>query len=208
MLKEPRFQEDRLALAKEQTLQEMKKRNDDSARHRAPGVERPSLREKHFTNRFPPPAAISSITATTRDLPPQAGSTGSMNRGGLPIGAFDRPQMVRKLEAAFAVGRARSGRAPRCPPRSPPPPPASTRIEKDVNQGRVSLGLPPSSATTPDIYALEVMNEILAAAASPLTITKTVRSDEGLAYSAGRASASGSTTRALSAPLPSRRAAR
>ncbi|HEV8253719.1 MAG TPA: insulinase family protein, partial [Vicinamibacteria bacterium] len=31
MLKEPRFQEDRLALAKEQMLQEMKKRNDDSA---------------------------------------------------------------------------------------------------------------------------------------------------------------------------------
>ena len=31
MLREPRFQEDRLALAKEQALQEMKKRNDDSA---------------------------------------------------------------------------------------------------------------------------------------------------------------------------------
>ena len=31
MLREPRFQEDRLALAKEQILQDMKKRNDDSA---------------------------------------------------------------------------------------------------------------------------------------------------------------------------------
>ena len=31
MLREPRFQEDRLTLAKEQELQELKKRNDDSA---------------------------------------------------------------------------------------------------------------------------------------------------------------------------------
>jgi len=30
-----------------------------------------------------------------------------------------------------------------------------------VNQGRVSIGLPTVWRTSPDIYALEVMNEIL-----------------------------------------------
>ena len=39
--------------------------------------------------------------------------------------------------------------------------PGVYRIEKDVNQGRVSLGLPTVKRDNPDIYALEVMNEIL-----------------------------------------------
>ena len=52
MLKEPRFQEDRLALAKEQALQEMKKRNDEAAaiESREWGVL--LYGEGHFTNRF------------------------------------------------------------------------------------------------------------------------------------------------------------
>ena len=46
VLRRPRFQEDRLALAKEQALQEMKKRNDDSERHRGARVGRPPLRRR------------------------------------------------------------------------------------------------------------------------------------------------------------------
>ena len=58
MLRHPRFQEDRLALAKEQALQEMKKRNDDSA-----DIERYEWSallygEKHFTNRWTTEASV------------------------------------------------------------------------------------------------------------------------------------------------------
>src|SRR5947209_9038408 len=62
MLREPRFQEDRLALAKEQTLQEMKKRNDDSAdiEHREGNVL--LYGERHFTNRFSTAASVGSIS--------------------------------------------------------------------------------------------------------------------------------------------------
>jgi zinc protease len=58
-------------------------------------------------------------------------------------------------------------------------------MEKDVNQGRVSIGLPTVRRDHPDIYALEVMNEILGGSGFTSRITKTVRSNEGLAYSAG-----------------------
>jgi zinc protease len=39
--------------------------------------------------------------------------------------------------------------------------------------------------TSPDVYALEVMNEILGGSGFTSRITRTVRSNEGLAYSAG-----------------------
>ena len=54
-----------------------------------------------------------------------------------------------------------------------------------MNQGRVSIGLPTVKRDHPDVYALEVMNEILGGSGFTSRITKTVRSDEGLAYSAG-----------------------
>ena len=66
-----------------------------------------------------------------------------------------------------------------------PAAPGLYRIEKDVNQGRVSMGLPTVKRDHPDVYALEVMNEILGGSGFTARITKTVRSNEGLAYSAG-----------------------
>jgi len=54
-----------------------------------------------------------------------------------------------------------------------------------VNQGRVSIGMPSVRRGDPDEYALEVMNEILGGSGFTSRIMKTVRSDEGLAYSAG-----------------------
>ena len=58
-------------------------------------------------------------------------------------------------------------------------------MQKVVNQGRVSIGLPTIKRDDPDLYALEVMNEILGGSGFTSRITKTVRSNEGLAYSAG-----------------------
>jgi zinc protease len=68
-----------------------------------------------------------------------------------------------------------------------PAAPGLYRIQKDVNQGRVSIGLLGVKRDSPDIYALEVMNEILGGGGFIARITKTVRSNEGLAYSAGSA---------------------
>jgi predicted Zn-dependent peptidase len=184
MLREPRFQEDRLALAKEQTLQEMKKRNDDSA-----DIERREWNvllygERHFTNRFPTAASVSSIArddlvAFHRKWFHPASMIAAVS------GAFDRPEMVRKLAASFAGWPGAKPVVPPVPAEIATAAPGLYRIEKDVNQGRVSLGLPSVKRDNPDVYALEVMNEILGGSGFTSRITRTVRSNEGLAYSAG-----------------------
>jgi predicted Zn-dependent peptidase len=183
MLREPRFQEDRLALAKEQALQEMKKRNDDSADIEA--RERGVLLygERFFTNRFTTEASVKGITRDDllsfhrRHFHP-ASMIAAVS------GSFARVEMVRKLEAAFAGWASPKAAVPAVPATIDPAAPGLYRVEKDVNQGRVSIGLPTVKRDHPDVYALEVMNEILGGSGTS-RITKTVRSNEGLAYSAG-----------------------
>jgi zinc protease len=100
-------------------------------------------------------------------------------------GAFDRKAMLEKLEAAFAGWPGPKPDVPAIPATIDPSPPGLYRVQKDVNQGRVSIGLPTVTRDDPDVYALEVMNEILGGSGFTSRITRTVRSNEGLAYSAG-----------------------
>jgi zinc protease len=100
-------------------------------------------------------------------------------------GSFSRGEMLRKLEAAFAGWPSPKPVVPPVPATIASAAPGLYRVEKDVNQGRVSIGLPTVKRDHPDVYALEVMNEILGGSGFTSRITRTVRSDEGLAYSAG-----------------------
>ena len=100
-------------------------------------------------------------------------------------GSFSRAAMIQKLEAAFANWPGTAPAVPPVPSEIQTAAPGVYRIQKDVNQGRVSIGLPSVRRGDPDAYALEVMNEILGGSGFTSRITKTVRSDEGLAYSAG-----------------------
>jgi zinc protease len=186
MLKEPRFQEDRLELAKEQALQEMKKRNDDSSD--IEGTEWNALLygESHFTNRFSTKASIQSLTRD--DLAAFHRRTFyPANMIAAVSGAFSRAEMVKKLEAAFGNWPSPRAVVPPIPATVESVAPGLYRVPKDVNQGRVSIGIVTVKRDSPDIYALEVMNEILGGSGFTSRITKSVRSDEGLAYSAGSA---------------------
>ena len=184
MLREPRFQEDRLALAKEQALQEMKKRNDDSADIEAREWNVLLYGEDHFTNRFSTEGSVNGITRGDlvgfhRQYVHPANMIAAVS------GAFSRAEMLRKLETAFAAWPGPRPQVAPIPGTIHPAPRGLYRIQKDVNQGRVSMGLPTVKRDDPDAYALEVMNEILGGSGFTSRITKTVRSNEGLAYSAG-----------------------
>jgi zinc protease len=184
MLKEPRFQEDRLALAKEQALQEMKKRNDDSEDVEAREWNVLLYGEDHFSNRFTTAASVQSISRP--DLVDfHQKYVHPANMIAAVSGSFSRPEMIRKLEAAFANWPGPAAMVPPVPSEIHTAAPGIYRIQKDVNQGRVSIGLPSVRRGDPDAYALEVMNEILGGSGFTSRIMKTVRSDEGLAYSAG-----------------------
>jgi predicted Zn-dependent peptidase len=184
MLKQPRFQEDRLRLAKEQTLQALKKRNDDAA-----DIERLEWNvllygDEHFTNRFVTPATLDAITR--QDLVDfHRRYFHPANMVAAVSGAFSRAEMIRKLEAAFAGWPGTKPAVPPVPSDIATARPGVYRIEKDIPQGRVTLGLPAPRRDDPDVYALEVMNEILGGSGFTSRITRTVRSNEGLAYQAG-----------------------
>ncbi|HLA79598.1 MAG TPA: pitrilysin family protein [Vicinamibacteria bacterium] len=183
MLREPRFQEDRLRLSQEQTLQEMKKRNDDSADIESREWNVLLYGEDHFTNRFPTEASITSIdrgdlSAFHRRAFHPANMVAAVS------GAFSREEMLGKLETAFAAWPFEQPVVPAVPSGIAPRTPGLYRIEKDVNQGRVSIGLPTVQREHPDAFALTVMNEILGGSGFTSRIMKTVRSNEGLAYSA------------------------
>lgn len=184
ILRTPRFQEDRLALAKEQELQEMRKRNDDSADIEAREWNALVYGEGHFTSRFPTEASVKSVTrADLQGFHRQWIQPANMLAA--VSGAFSRSEMIEKLEAAFAGWRAVKTSVPPVPAEIASAPAGLYRIQKDVNQGRVSIGLASVKRDSPDVYALEVMNEILGGSGFTSRITKRVRSDEGLAYSAG-----------------------
>jgi zinc protease len=184
ILKTPRFQEDRLSLAKDQELQEMKKRNDDSGDIEAREWNALLYGESHFTNRFTTEASLQSISRADlqgfhRKWIQPANMIAAVS------GAFSRPEMIRKLEAAFANWPGAKVAVPSVPSEIASAAPGVYRIQKDVNQGRVSIGLTTVKRDSPDVYALEVMNEILGGSGFTSRITRTVRSNEGLAYSAG-----------------------
>jgi predicted Zn-dependent peptidase len=184
MLRSPRFQEDRLALAKEQALQDMKKRNDDSGDIESREWNVLLSGESHFTNRFTTEASVKAITrddlaAFHRRFFHPANMIAAVS------GALPRAEMIRRLTDAFGNWPGPGAAVPPPPGTIAPAAPGLYRMQKDVNQGRVSIGLPTVKRDSPDQYPLEVMNEILGGSGFTSRITKTVRSDEGLAYSAG-----------------------
>ena len=100
-------------------------------------------------------------------------------------GSFETDDMLRRLEEAFADWPGTPAEVPPIPDTIDPAAPGLYRIEKDVNQGRVSIGLPGVMRDNPDAYALELMVDILGRGGSFTSrIMTTVRSNEGLAYDA------------------------
>jgi predicted Zn-dependent peptidase len=184
VLATPRFQEDKLTLRKQQTLQSMKQRNDESSEIEAREARRLAMGDEFWPNRLSTAASIDSITRA--DL--EAFHRKWFWPGNFVVavnGDFDRDEMVKKLEAMFAAWPFKG--------EVPPPVPADPKfsapgvylVNKDVNQGRVSMMLPGIQRDNPDLHAITVMNDILGGGGFTSRIVNRVRSDEGLAYSAG-----------------------
>lgn len=181
-LKTPAFQEDRLQLAKEQAIQQMKERNDDTG-----GIERRewSLLMRgpdHWSNRWTTQASVAGLSRD--DLIAQHRRfVGVKNFLIAAAGDFERAALVKALEKAFA-GWPQPGERPG-PPAAPaaPPAPGWYVVDKDVNQARVSFGLPALDRYDPDFHAALVMNDILGGGGFTSRLVNRIRSDEGLAYS-------------------------
>jgi predicted Zn-dependent peptidase len=183
VLAAPRFQEDKLALRKQQLLQVMKRRNDDSADIESRERDFLAYGEKFWANR---PATEASVKSITREhlLAFHQRWFHPANFVVAASGDFDRGVMIEKLEKLFADWPFQGATPPNIPTHTQFAQPGTYLVEKDVNQGRVSLLLPGVRRDHPDFFPILVMNRILGGGGFTSRIMNRVRSDEGLAYSA------------------------
>jgi predicted Zn-dependent peptidase len=185
MLKNPGFQAERLTLAKSQMLQNLERRNDstDSIENRE--WTRLIRGTDHFSSRQSTKATIESITrddliAFHKKYYHPDGFIFAVS------GDFKTDEMIQKLEAALKGWEKRAELVPDVPKPTTSPVPGIYMVNKsDVNQGRVAIGHLGSMRDNPDSYALSIMSDILGGGGFTSRIMTRVRSDEGLAYSAG-----------------------
>lgn len=183
VLASPRFQDDKIALRKQQMLQAMQQRNDESAAIEDREKRFLAFGESFWANRHSTAASVGSITrADLEGFHQQCFHPANFIVAA--SGDFDRDQMVRKLDALFANWPFRG--------QTPPPIPTNTvfaasgvyLVNKEVNQGRVTMMLPGILRDDPDYFAVGIMNDILGGGGFTSRIMNRVRSDEGLAYDA------------------------
>jgi zinc protease len=184
MLRTPRFQQDRLDLAKTQMLQSMERRNDATPSIEAREWERLLRGTAHFTTAESTKASIEAVTR--EDL--VAFHERVVHPGNFVIavaGDFKPAEMRRALEEAMS-GWAAGERSADVPRPDFTPRPGLYLVDKpDANQGRVSIGHLGITRDNPDEIAVSIMNDVLGGSGFTSRITNRVRSDEGLAYSAG-----------------------
>ena len=184
VLTEPAFQEDRLNLRRDQILAGLKQRNDSSASIESRERSVLLYGEDFYVNRWETKASIESLTRA--DLAAfHAKWIAPRNMIVSAAGDFRRAEMAAKLDALFANWPFRGEAAPPVPKPAHALSAGTFLVDKDVNQGRVSILLPGLERTDPDFIAASVMNDVLGGGGFTSRITNRVRSDEGLAYSAG-----------------------
>lgn len=184
VLTRPRFQDDKLELQRQQTLQALKQRNDDSSSIEARELENLSYGSRFWAARQPTSGSIDSLKR--EDL--EAFHRRWFHPGNFTVavsGDFDRAAMIQALENLFADWPFRGETPPPIPTDLQPAAPGVYLVDKDVPQGRVSILLPGVLRDDPDYPAILLMNDILGGGGFTSRIMNRVRSDEGLAYSAG-----------------------
>jgi len=184
VLTRPRFQADKLELQRQQTLQALQQRNDDASSIEARELENLSLGSGFWAARQPTSRSIGSIRR--EDL--QAFHRRCFHPSNLVVavsGDFDRDVLKQTLERLFADWPFPGEKPPAIPADLKPAGPGVYLVDKDVPQGRVSILLPGVMRDDPDYLAILLMNDILGGGGFTSRLMNRVRSDEGLAYSAG-----------------------
>ena len=187
MLTAPRFDEARLAVEKSSRHEALAQRNDDAGdildREWAWLLYGP----RHVAAREASAAELASIGRD--DLAAfHARTYGPRHLVVAVAGDVETAAILGKLKSRLAAWKSTAA-DPAWPPVFPEhtPRPGLYHVEKDIPQGKVELGhlgVRWERWDDPEMAALQVMNEILGGDFTS-RITQRVRSDEGLAYSAG-----------------------
>jgi zinc protease len=187
ILRIPAFDEERFRLQRDRIRQNLARRNDQTAQIESREWGYLLYGEDHFSTRDITVQTLAAITPD--DL--RAYHEKFVHPGNMMVvvsGDFDKEDMIGKLENVFLDWPVREAWDEAVPHPQHTPAPGIYMIDKpDVNQGRISIGHQSTTMDNPDRFALQVMNGILGASQFTSRIMSRVRSDEGLAYTAGSA---------------------
>jgi predicted Zn-dependent peptidase len=177
VLTEPRFQQDRFDKAKENAIQAMKQRNDDTADIEAREWRRIIYGDDYWRNRLATQASVESITA--RDS--QEFVQSMVRSGNLVVavaGDFEPETLKQILDSTIATLPPLPEPLPAIPQPDHTPEPGVYVVNKaDVNQGRVSIGRLGFRLGFPDQFPLMVGNDILGGYGFTARMMKRIRSD-------------------------------
>ncbi|MGV6852480.1 MAG: M16 family metallopeptidase [bacterium] len=184
ILLQPKFDPERLAIAKNRTLEYMRKRNDDTRRIEPRFWSRLSYGDEDYTNQLATEKSINDISRSAM----MKYSKQVFSRNGLVFavsGDVDTKDIIKRLNKL--VSKLPKGKHDKqIPSEFSGFKPGLYGVNKeDVNQTRVRIGHRAVRRGNPDEMALKVMNNILGGGGFTSRIVSRVRSDEGLAYSAG-----------------------
>ncbi len=185
LLEHPKFDDQKLNLAKQQAATGITRRNDDASEIAAReaailvyGKDNPYARQ---------PEIATVMSVTTADLQQFHDSTVAPNNMIIGVvGDFDSAAMEQKLRSAFE-GLPRGKAAPAPEVNFAGPKPDVYYVDKsDVNQSNIWIVGLGTERKNPDYFALSMMNEIFSGGFGSRLFQK-VRTQLGLAYSVGGA---------------------
>ncbi|MGV6814095.1 MAG: M16 family metallopeptidase [Phycisphaerales bacterium] len=183
MVKNPRFDSDRLEVLRSQQLEQLKTRDDDGLGIAIREMGFLMWGEEYFQARQPTKASLEAITAD--DM--RALHDRIFNPANLMVsvtGDFEENEMLAFLESAFD-GWAFGEKAPDVQMPTHTFKPGVYYYEKDQPQVQVLIGHRGTTRDDPNAVKVEVMNQILGGSGFTSRITNSVRTREGLAYTAG-----------------------
>jgi predicted Zn-dependent peptidase len=189
MLRTPGFEAGRLEVEKGNLLEAMKQRNDDAQQILDREWDFLLYGEDFFAVRPLTEASVQSITR--EDLASFHQRFWRPENMTFAIsGDVETEAILKNLEQRLKDWPGTAGETVWPPPQPEhQPQPGIYHVEKDIPQGKVFIGHQSLQRSenwdNPDVPALIVMSDILGSGGFTSRITKRIRSDEGLAYSAG-----------------------
>lgn len=183
MVRNPRFDAKRLDVLRGQQLEAIKTRDDDGLQIALREMSFLMWGENHFEARQPTRQSLESITADDmRALHDRIFSPANLMVA--VTGDFEEGEMIAFLERAFD-GWESGEEAPEVPAPTHAFEPGVYYYEKDQPQVQVLIGHRSLTRDDPNATQVEVMNQILGGSGFTSRITNSVRTREGLAYTAG-----------------------
>lgn len=185
MIRNPGFQEDKVAVYKDEQVESMKQRNDDADSILARTGGLLMWGDKHVEGRVVTKSQLDAITIDDmRKFHARVYHPGNLIVG--VTGDFEPNEMLAKLETAFS-GWDKGEPVPEPTDTDHQFTPGLYYVEKDIPQGKFWVAQRGITRDDPDFIACQVMNDILGGGGFTSRLMKRIRSDEGLTYGVGSA---------------------